>query len=142
MSDLLEGGCHCGSVRYEITAEPFVVFHCHCRICRQSAAAPFMTWIGLDVAGARITHGEVKNFSSSDDGRRGFCPSCGGQISFVFASDPETIYLTASTLDDPNAVTPSCHGFTDETVRWLHIDDDLPQYVGNPPVVDERMTWA
>lgn len=99
-----------------------------------------MTWIGLAADGGRITEGELKTFASSDDGRRGFCPACGGQISFTFESDPATIYFTASTLDDPEAISPESHGFTDETVRWLHIDDGLPQHTGNPPIVDDRMS--
>lgn len=98
-----------------------------------------MTWLGVDADSGHVTEGEIKTYASSDDGRRGFCPSCGGQISFSFLSDPKTIYFTVSTLDDPDSVTPESHGFTEEAVRWLHIDDDLPQYPGNPPMVDGRL---
>lgn len=99
-----------------------------------------MTWVGVESDGARIVEGGLNTFESSDDGRRGFCPSCGGQISFAFESDPKTTYFTVPTLDEPDSVTPTCHGFTGESVRWLHIDDGLPQYEGNPPAVDERAT--
>jgi len=27
------GGCRCGAVRYECTAEPIATIHCHCRDC-------------------------------------------------------------------------------------------------------------
>lgn len=140
MSDHLEGGCLCGGIRYEITGEPFEVFHCHCTICRRAGAGVYVTWVGVATADADITQGTLKIHASSDDGRRGFCPTCGAQISFVFESDPASIYFTAATLDNPGAVTPSLHAYTGETVRWLHIDDGLPEHCGNPPAVDRMIS--
>lgn len=81
----------------------------------------------------------MKIFESSKDGRRGFCPTCGAQISFTFESDPGHIYFTAATLDDPESIKPSSHGYISEAVRWLHVDDNLPEYEGNPPLVDELL---
>jgi len=133
LSNKLTGGCLCGGVRYEITGEPFSVSHCHCATCRRSGSSAFVTWVGVAADAGRITQGELKVFASSEDGRRGFCPTCGAQISFAFASDPGRIYFTASTLDEADAVTPGSHDFTTETVRWLHIDDGLPQYDEESP---------
>lgn len=139
LSKHLEGGCLCNGIRYEISGEPFGVFHCHCSICRRAGAGAFVAWVGVAASDARITKGEVKVHASSEDGRRGFCPTCGAQISFVFESNPESIYLTAATLDDAEEVSPTDHGYVSETVRWLHIDDDLPQHDGNPPVIEQVM---
>ncbi len=139
MSDHLEGGCLCGEIRYQITGEPFEVYHCHCTICRRAAAGAFITWVGVSTDDVNFIQGATKIYASSADGRRGFCPTCGAQISFVFESDPASIYFTAATLDDAEAVTPACHGFTGETVRWLHIDDGLPEHSGNLPSVDRKI---
>ena len=137
MGKNLTGGCLCGGIHYEITDDPFGVFHCHCSVCRRAGSSAFVTWVGVTADKGRITQGDVKVFTSSEDGQRGFCPACGAQISFVFKSDPNHIYFTAATLDDANAVKPDSHGFISETVRWLHIDDGLPEHDGNPPIIEQ-----
>ena len=37
----LTGGCQCGAVRYEVSAEPLEVYVCHCRECRRQSASAF-----------------------------------------------------------------------------------------------------
>ena len=32
----ITGGCACGVIRYEVTAEPIVTFNCHCRDCQKT----------------------------------------------------------------------------------------------------------
>lgn len=32
----ITGGCVCGAIRYEVTAEPIVTFNCHCRDCQKT----------------------------------------------------------------------------------------------------------
>ncbi len=40
---MFTGGCYCGRIRYEMTAEPLVV-HCHCDNCKRSVGGPFVSW--------------------------------------------------------------------------------------------------
>ncbi|PYK62656.1 MAG: aldehyde-activating protein, partial [Verrucomicrobia bacterium] len=35
------GGCTCGAIRYECTAEPIVMFNCHCRDCQRGSGGPY-----------------------------------------------------------------------------------------------------
>src|SRR5882762_1408411 len=39
------GGCACGAIRYESTAEPLMMLHCHCRDCQQSSGGPFSSFV-------------------------------------------------------------------------------------------------
>ena len=49
----MEGGCGCGAVRYRVTGAPQWASHCHCRDCRRTAGAPYVTYVGLDTVQVR-----------------------------------------------------------------------------------------
>jgi hypothetical protein len=38
------GRCSCGAIRYESTAQPAMMIHCHCRDCQQSSGGPFTSF--------------------------------------------------------------------------------------------------
>lgn len=42
---MLEGGCFCGSVRYEIDKGSDLAINCHCTMCRKAHEAPCVTWL-------------------------------------------------------------------------------------------------
>jgi hypothetical protein len=124
----LAGGCRCGAIRYEVTSSsPVDVTHCHCSMCRRSASTPYLTWMQLP-AGTVTIDGALRDYASSDQGTRSFCPTCGCQILFRYQSDQDFVYLTAATLDDPEAVTPLSHSYVNDSIRWIHVDDVLPRY--------------
>ena len=38
-----------------------------------------------------------------------------------------------ASLDHPDRIAPAYHIWTGSKIRWLHINDDLPQYAQNGP---------
>ncbi len=36
------GGCVCGAIRYECSAEPIMMFKCHCRDCQHVTGGGFI----------------------------------------------------------------------------------------------------
>lgn len=42
MTAPLTGGCTCGAVRYECTAESVMAFNCHCRDCQRATGGPYV----------------------------------------------------------------------------------------------------
>lgn len=129
---LYSGGCRCGAVRYEITAEPLDVTHCHCGICRRAASAPFLTWMALPAGTWTLRRGELRDYRSSENGTRSFCPGCGCHVVFRYASVPDRVFVTAGSLDEPDAVTPVSHSHMGSALRCIHIDDTLPRFEGAP----------
>src|SRR5256886_11252589 len=78
------GGCSCGAIRYESTAEPVMMFKCHCRDCQQVTGGAFVPGMLLSREAFRFTRGQLRyHFTPSLRGgkhKRGFCPECGSRL--------------------------------------------------------------
>lgn len=125
---VLEGGCLCGDLRYRADGKPFDAEYCHCRMCQKVAGAPAGVWMDFMVGQVCWTTGEPKEYSSSENVRRGFCDRCGSTLSFRDTRYPDYYTLTVASLDDPEAVQPNYHIFTDSQPRWNRLEDGLPRY--------------
>src|SRR5438309_89301 len=78
------GGCACGAIHYESSAEPLAMLHCHCRDCQRSSGGPFSSFIVVPKDEFKILRGTLRfHASPSEVGgntNRGFCPECGSPI--------------------------------------------------------------
>ena len=126
------GGCHCGAVRYEMTAE--VAHHalCHCTACRKASGAPATAWAMAAADQVTIT-GEPVTYASSEHGRRLFCGACG--TSLFYTNDvvfPGMIDVQSATLDDPDAIPLQAQIQTAERIGWMGHLGDLPAFERYP----------
>ena len=129
-----KGGCLCGAVRYTLAVPPKWTALCHCESCRRAASAPVVAWMGF--APDQVSwEGERRFYKSSDIATRGFCRTCGSQISFESTRWPGEIHLYGVSLDDPSAYAPQLHCHTGEHLDWLKITDDLPRFETSAEVV-------
>ena len=62
MERKIEGGCHCGAVRYAIT-EVRASMVCHCRTCQRVAGAPVLAWVSVAADDYRVTKGEPAGYA-------------------------------------------------------------------------------
>ncbi len=131
MTDHL-GGCLCGAIRYRLSALPFAAEYCHCRMCQRSAGAAFGNWMDLKQDQVTWTSGTPLEYASSANVRRGFCANCGSTLSFRDERHPEYLTLATTSLDEPNAVPPKRHIYTESQLAWLQIDDDCERYNTQP----------
>lgn len=132
----LEGGCLCGDIRYkvggELAADKEVPTLCHCRICQQSTGAPVVPWATFNEKDIIVTRGDPKVYHSSDTGLRRFCGRCGTQIFFQRRGTPY-LEITTTSLDNPDAIQPQAHIWTQSQRSYLKIKDDLPRYKEEQP---------
>ena len=124
----MKGGCHCGSIRYEISGEPFDADFCHCRDCQRTTGAPVSAWMDFKREQVRWISGSPAEYASSEYIRRGFCPACGSSLSYRSTQYPDYLTLSITSLDDPNAFRPNYHIHTGSQVSWLRIDDACKRY--------------
>ena len=125
MTQELEGGCLCGAVRFVARGQPENVRVCHCRLCQKSMGSPFFA--RALYAGPQVTfHGEFSSYPSSSELQRLFCPRCGARLG-AYRALSDNMALALALFDDPEALTPDAHFFTDFKIGWVETGD-LPAY--------------
>lgn len=130
----LAGGCHCGSIRYEVDGEPMTHALCHCSDCRRHAGAPMVGWTMYPHAALRITKGTPKVYASSVHGRRHFCADCGTGL-FYYNEEvlPGIVDIQSATYDTPEAIPARIHIQVAERIAWMERAHELPQFERFPP---------
>jgi hypothetical protein len=125
----LAGGCLCGAIRYQISAEPRSADYCHCSMCRRAAGAPVVARLTVANDSFAWTTGKPAVYRSSPKAERCFCPTCGTQL--ALRDEPNYLDVTLVSLDTPEAVRPSYHIWTESRIGWFDTADDLPRYPGS-----------
>ncbi|HEX4506243.1 MAG TPA: GFA family protein [Alphaproteobacteria bacterium] len=99
-----EGGCHCGRVRFRVTAELTGIADCNCSVCTKKG------FLHLIVAPEQF-----ELLSGADDlttyqfntgtAKHTFCRHCGIHPFYVPRSDPDKIDVNVRCLDDIDLTT-------------------------------------
>ena len=88
------GGCACGAIRYECTAEPLHMFCCHCRDCQQASGGPYSPAVLVPSKAFKLTRGSPRYYTtpsvSGGTHTRGFCADCGSRL--LGAVDPASSF--------------------------------------------------
>jgi hypothetical protein len=131
------GGCSCGAVKYETSAEPVLQGSCHCHECQRMTGSGYSATLFFPANAVNIT-GEVRNHSrTGSNGKevgRGFCPKCGSQLFGQPASMPGLLGIRAGTLDDTSMYKPAVNIFTSSAATWDHLDPSIPSFPEMPPM--------
>jgi len=135
MSTNYTGGCLCGAVRYECTAEPIFMGNCHCRDCQKASGSGYEAAIGVPAPALKIT-GNVKYHDiKADSGSmvsRGFCPECGSRLFGKTSGMPQLAIVMAGSLDDPKQFQPGMDVYTSSAQPWDHMNPALPKFLKMP----------
>ncbi|WP_217701956.1 GFA family protein [Phaeobacter sp. HF9A] len=109
--------------------------HCHCVDCRKSSGTGHCTHIVVPMSAFSV-QGEVKFYDRPADSgnmvRRGFCPNCGSALYSTNAAMPEMVFPRASSLDDPERVSPQMVVYSSRAPSWDHMDPALPSFAEAP----------
>ena len=123
------GGCQCGEVRYELTAEPLTVYCCHCTECQAQSSSGFGMSMVMPRAAYRITRGTPKQWTrKSDSGNDivcSFCPTCGSRLTHESPARPDTINVKPGSLDDKSWLRPVGNCWTRSAQPWIKFDPEM-----------------
>lgn len=97
----VEGGCHCGGVRFAVRIRPpLTVVRCNCSICRMTAYLHLI----VPAEDFRLLRGEellsCYRFHSGT-ARHLFCSRCGIKSFYVPRSNPDGWSVNVRCLDEP-----------------------------------------
>jgi hypothetical protein len=125
------GGCACGAIRYECTAEPLFAANCHCRDCQRESGGGFIPVLGVPAGEFRVTHGEPRGFTvTADSGHpttRFFCGDCGSPLFGRPGVAPDMVTIRAGSLDEPGAFGPTENLYISRAQPWDRLDPSLRQ---------------
>jgi hypothetical protein len=82
----------------------------------------------------QFKNAQPKLYSSSPEAKRGFCGTCGTQISFTASFLPGLIDIAVGSLDNPEAVKPTLHYWYSKHLSWADFADTLPRHPELPPL--------
>jgi hypothetical protein len=101
----IDGGCHCGGIRYEAEIDPSKVMICHCTDCQTLSGTAFRTVVPVLRNDFRLVKGSPKIYmktgESGNKRQRAFCAECGTPIYSAAEKDTPVYSLR---------VGSSCHG--------------------------------
>lgn len=129
------GGCLCGAVRYESTADAIFMGNCHCRDCQKASGSGYEAAIGVPAPTLKVT-GTVKYHEiKADSGSmvsRGFCPDCGSRLFGKTSGMPQLAIVMAGSLDDPKQFQPGMDVYVSSAQPWDHMNPALPKFAKMP----------
>jgi hypothetical protein len=136
MANKLTGGCLCGAVRYEISADAIFTGNCYCEDCRKSGSSGHCSVVavpdsGLSIEG-RLTE-FTKNGGSGQPITRRFCPICGSRVAASAVVMPGVTMVTASTLDEPESFVSQISVFASRAPSWDLPPESIPAFPEMPP---------
>jgi hypothetical protein len=131
------GGCACGAIRYESTAAPVVMLHCHCRDCQRSSGGPFSSFVIVPKEAFKLLQGSPRFHASPSEAggetHRGFCPECGAPIVVKPDVVPHLVAIRTASLDDPSGCSPQLDVWTSDAHPWDQMNAALPKFEKYPP---------
>ena len=145
MTEILEGGCLCGAIRYRAEADQTLHYLCHCTHCQKWGGTAYHSAIVVAAADLTVT-GKPKVFTRlADSGRtiaRYFCGDCGGHLYTSPWPEATRFSLKAGTLDDPALFRPAHEIWRQSRVDWQDLSGTeafdqgftRPVSIGSPAV--------
>jgi hypothetical protein len=124
----VDGGCHCGHIRYEAEVDPDKVVLCHCTDCQALSGSAFRVVVPTAAGTFKLLSGSPKAYvKTGDSGNKriqAFCPDCGSPIYSAPVGDgAEVAGLRVGTIRQRDQLVPKDQFWFRSAQAWLR---DLP----------------
>jgi hypothetical protein len=126
-----EGGCTCRQIRYRLTSGPLFVHCCHCSWCQRETGASFALNAMIEADRVQLLQGEVVAIDTPSNSGKGQkisrCPTCYVALWSNYAGAGDALrFVRVGTLDEPGAMPPNVHIFTESKQPWVVLPAGVP----------------
>jgi len=122
----LEGSCHCGAVRFEVTEDFSAVRICHCTTCKKLSGGAGTTNGRARTDTIRVVAGEelIRTYQPDEGSSKSFCSQCGSNLFGGGWPESEYSSVRISAIDSPFDRKPEAHTYVRSLAAWEILPDD------------------
>ena len=137
MTEIHEGGCVCGAVRYRTSATPQRVSLCSCTWCQKRTGSALGISVYFEDGNVEFTQGSLKTYRLISDAGRwvesAFCPTCGTTVGWTLEFLPGYRGIAGGTFDPPTFwYRLERYVFTRTKPDWLHVPEGIDAFETMP----------
>ena len=118
----IDGGCHCGHIRYEAVIDPEKVAICHCTDCQTLSGSAYRTVVPAPAGEFRLLAGQpkiyVKTAESGNQRAQAFCPECGTPIYSAALADTPAYFLRVGSIRQRAQLPPKLQNWCRSALGW------------------------
>lgn len=114
------GSCLCGGVSYRVEGPLRDIMACHCVQCQKTSGNFVAATSTPDDQLVMLADTTLVWYQSSDNAKRGFCASCGGNLFWKPTGEART-GIFAGTLDQPTGLKITKHIFVADKADYTEI---------------------
>ncbi len=142
MSNAVDGGCACGSVRYRLGSAPMFVHCCHCRDCQRQTGSAFVLNALIETDRIALLSGSPLPISVPTDSGHPHdiyrCPACQTALWSDYGRRPQLRFVRVGTLDRPEQMPPDVHIYTRSKLPWISLPQGVPSFA---EYYDAKTLW-
>jgi hypothetical protein len=151
MSDVRQGGCRCGKVRFEVSGDPLLTMACHCTGCQHMTASAFSLSEGYPAGAFRLTAGESAIGGVHGATRHHHCDHCKSWLFTEPEGVADFINVRSTMFDQPSSEPPFVEVYRSESLPWArtgatHSYEKLPAVEEWPQLIQQfagrAAVWA
>ncbi|MBA4161551.1 MAG: aldehyde-activating protein [Novosphingobium sp.] len=138
---VIEGGCRCGGVRFQLEVEAMPpVYCCHCLNCQTWSGSAFTEQALIPESQITVIAGEPELYvnitASGAESVQRLCGTCHTRLWSTNPARAGVALVRAGSLDASAELAPRAHIWTKRMQPWLSIDDNIPSWPENAPPAD------
>jgi len=120
----IDGGCHCGNIRYEAEIDPEKVIVCHCTDCQAMSGTAYRTVVFVPESQFNLLNGDLTRYvKTADSGNKRammFCSECGTQIyATSLEGDNKMLGLRVGTARQRGELRPRKQYWCRSALDWV-----------------------
>lgn len=119
----IDGGCHCGNIKYEAEIDPEKVGICHCTDCQKLSGTAFSIYVPAPIEGFRLLTGRpkiyVKTAESGSKRAQAFCPECGSRLYASAVTEPKILNIRVGTARQRSQLPPKTQVWCRSALGWV-----------------------